>query len=211
MGRTLVVHAGIQNLTVSGHASGDTVHPLIQRGLSIVQFLTAGIQISLGLFDLAGKSFCSLLQALLHTAFRFCELLTDSRMRIRQFFAHGYMSFGKLLAHVCLSLCKISVHLLNIGIHIQFQLMHLRRILRADCPVFLAVQSSTRRDGLAADIAVSRLRLIHDTEHLVLAVLIPCAAMLWHNASAHEFTHDFILPSAYSKDYQRLFRKQGGG
>ena len=55
MGRALVVHAGIQNLTVSGHASGDTVHPLIQRGLSIVQFLTAGIQISLGLFDLASQ------------------------------------------------------------------------------------------------------------------------------------------------------------
>ena len=55
MGRALVVHAGIQNLTVSGHASSDTVHPLIQRGLSIVQFLTAGIQISLSLFDLAGQ------------------------------------------------------------------------------------------------------------------------------------------------------------
>ena len=64
---------------------------------------------------------------------------------------------------------------------------------------------------MAHVIAVARLRLVHDTEHLVLAVLAPYAAMLRHNAAAYEFTHDFILPSACSKAFQRLFRKQGGG
>ena len=55
MRMTIRINTSIQNLRIRGLSPGNAVHPFVQRILGILQFLPAGVQVGLGLFDLAGQ------------------------------------------------------------------------------------------------------------------------------------------------------------
>ena len=189
----LIIHAGIQNLAVRGLASSNTVHSLIQRIFGILQFLPAGVQVGLGLIDLTGKSFGSLLQAILHTVFRFCELLTDSCMRIRQFFADCCMGFLKLLTHGIFDSRNITVHLLDIHIYVLFQLPHLCGIMGTQRPVAFIRQRDTGRHRPAADITVAGHIIQHDHQGFIGLVLFPDTHMVRDHSFSNKLSHFLIL------------------
>ena len=194
------IHASIQNLRIRGLSPGNAVHPFVQRILGILQFLPAGVQVGLGLFDLASQLRTGLLQILIDTLFRFRQLLTDCLVRIIQFLADCRMGLLELLTHGIFDSRNITVHLLDIHIYILFQLPHLCGIMSTQRPVALIRQRNTDRHSLTADIAVTGLAVQHDHQGFIGLFLVPDTHMVWYHSFANKLSHSSSFP-AYASLY----------